>query len=146
MISSIILGMSLITLPPPEALNQNSELWTRHLKSESVDLRIQAVKKLAELRQISTLPKIAEALSDLSPEVRFQAMRALTRMPNSDSLASLQSRMNQETDPYLASELRRSIKSVEDSIKLAQEKVEKATLKNAEREAKSQKAPAKPKK
>jgi HEAT repeat protein len=131
MFISIILGLNLLSVPPADALSQNSELWARQLKSDSVDLRVQALKKLAELRQPATLPKIADALSDLSPEVRFQAMRAMTRMPNADSLNSLQLHLNQETDPYLISELRRSVKSVEDSIKQAQEKAEKATLKNS---------------
>lgn len=145
MIASLIISLGLTLVPPAEALSQNAELWTRQLRSDSVDLRIQALKKLAELRQPSTLSKIADSLSDLSPEVRFQAMRALTRMPNSESLSALQSHLTQETDPYLLSELRRSAKSVEDSMKGAQEKAEKATLKNAEKEARS-KEPKKQKK
>lgn len=133
----IFFGIYLLAVPPAEALTQNADLWVRQLRSDLVDLRILALKKLAEIREPSTQRSIVDALDDPSAEVRYQAMRALTRMPNAETLAGLQSHANSETDPYLVSELRRSIQSIEDSMKAAQEKAEKANLKAAEKEIKA---------
>ncbi|MBN8554117.1 MAG: HEAT repeat domain-containing protein [Deltaproteobacteria bacterium] len=135
-ILSLCFHLLLNALPPPELLSQNKDFWISQLRSDSVDLKINALQKLGELRQADIPAKLSDVVRDSSGEVRFQALRTLAKIPNADSLKVLQDQLGEEKDPYLLSEVRRSIQSVEENLKLAAQKLE-------EKEAKKNN-PAKP--
>jgi len=114
-----------VGVPPQEVLQQNRDFLLHQLENSSPDLRINALNKLSELRQPqATIKPIAKLLDDPNMEVRFSAMRAITKMPNDEGLAILKEKVGKEGDPYLASELRRSIKSIEETLKASADKQE----------------------
>lgn len=94
------------------ANQQNLEFWTNQLQSESPDLQINAIQKVAELKEASTIPMLLAAARDDNPEVRFHAAKALSRIPDRASLEGLEALVATEKDPYVKSEIRRSVKSL----------------------------------
>lgn len=120
MISSFLipsfLSLSLLGLAP-EAQIQNRDFLVGQLQSSLVELKINALQKLAELRYSDTVASISPLLQDSNGDVRFNAILALTRINNEEALAAVTQALNSEKDPYLKSELRRSRKSIEDSMK-----------------------------
>jgi HEAT repeat protein len=133
----IILGLCLQimvhALPAPELLSQNKDFWIHQLRADSPDLRINALQKLAELRQPDIVPQLSDVVRDDSTEVRFQAIRAITKIPTEEGRKILQNQLSEEKDPYLLSEIRRSIQSVDENLKLASDKLEKQTQKEAQK-------------
>ena len=129
----LLLSLSLISALPPEVFQQNQGLLIEQLQNPSPDVRINALRKLAELRQPETLPKVIPSLEDPNSEVRFYAIRTLAKMPTEDSLNALKARIGKDGDPYLESELKRSIRGVEDSLKTAAAKLDKDAQKKDEK-------------
>jgi HEAT repeat protein len=108
-LSSLILTSEI----PPAAFEQNLELWTSQLRNPSVDIRINAIQRLAELKSIQSVPSLGQLASDSSSEVRFHAVQALAKIPHADSLAVLKTQFSKESDPYVRGEVRRATSSLE---------------------------------
>lgn len=93
--------------------NQNYRFWLAQLKNSSVDIRINALEKLAEIKKLEAVPYIAQnALNSSEPEIRYHAARSLARLPSQDSLAFLGEQLRNEQDVYVKSEISRSIRSL----------------------------------
>ena len=122
---------SFVSLLDPSLLSQNREFWTAHLKNSSPDIRITSVQKLMELSASSTISAIGELLKDPEAEVRYYAAQALGNLFMPESLLILQSAIQKETDPYLRSEMKRSVKKIDVALKKKVEEEERA-LKNQE--------------
>lgn len=105
-----------------EYRDQNLELWQFHSQESSVEMRFNALHKLTELRDPRALPFIIDRLEDEVPEIRHHAARSLTRFPKLESLDALQRRLNEEPDPYIQSEIRRSIQLLEELLDRLQER------------------------
>jgi len=102
--------LSMLISLSPHLLEQNRDFWHYQLESSSIDLRISALQKLGELRFIESLPYIIRSLSDSNSEVRFYAIKAMAKLPSEESKIELQTKFQVEKDPYLKSEIRRSIR------------------------------------
>ncbi|MDB5038517.1 MAG: hypothetical protein JWQ35_2045 [Bacteriovoracaceae bacterium] len=139
-LNALILSILLPLVPSPELLSQNYPLWVEQLKSSSPDLRINALQKLSELRQAETLSKMARLLSDSDSDVRFTAIRLIGRIQTEESANYLKANLEKEKDPYLASEIKRDIRSIEDTMKAAEKEKEKAAA-LAEEKAKKASSP-----
>jgi len=101
----------------PEYSVQNRDFWISELRNSSSDLRITAAQKLGELRYSEAIAPIANLSQDPVPEVRFAAIRALSRYLSQEALDALNTSFAAEADPYLKAEVRRSKKSIEDFLK-----------------------------
>jgi len=149
---SFFASIVVVSVPPIELLSQNHDFLIRQLKSESSDLKINSLDRLGELKNPLSIPSIAENLQDPDPEVRYHAIRALSKSPLPEALAALQDRVPQgqpakESDPYLAAEIRRGVKSTEDLIKANAEAAEISKLKASEHPSpKNSKVSKKPRK
>ncbi len=128
----IALGGGLLTLPA-EASLQNRDFWIEQLKNSEMQIRINAAEKLGELKYPEAIEPLGTLSQDQVPEVRFAAIQALARISNQQSLDILNQKFNAESDPYLKSEVRRSIKSIEDLMKAEQERLEKAQLQKSKK-------------
>ena len=131
-----MLALSILITISPELRSQNKDFWVNQLKSLSVDLRINALQKLKELRYPDTVNPISRSLQDQSSEVRFHAVRALTNIATKDAKSQLKSQLNVESDPYLKSEIRRGIRAVDAVLKKQAEEAAKA-LEKAKEKAKA---------
>lgn len=129
-------------LPPETLYSQNRDFWIEQLKNPSVDVRITAVDKLGELKLPETIEALSGALRDENADVRFHTLRSLTKIPSEAGLLALNAYVNDENDPYLKSEARRSIRLISDTLKAAEEKAKEKELK--EKEAKESPAKSKP--
>src|SRR4051812_36397685 len=89
----------IVTAPNPELLNQNLDFFVHQLKSDSPDLKINALDKLGDLKNPAAIPAMAEALQDANPEVRYHAIRGLSKSPMPEALAALQDRVPQGQAP-----------------------------------------------
>lgn len=125
LLQSIFLFIS-IQAVPPEAIMQNKDFLVRQLQNASSDLRINAVQKLGELRYPDTLSSLGDLAKDPVPEVRFAAIQGIAKFSNQEALDVLNSKFSNEADPYLKSEIRRSIKSIEDFLKPKEPKAKSA--------------------
>ena len=134
---SFILG----AMPPAELLNQNKDLLFEQLRSSAPDVRINALQKISDLRFPDGPAKLMELLTDPDAEVRFMAVRLVGKNQNPESLKALQGLIAAEKDPYLLSEIRRNIRSIEDTIKALEKAKEKASEPKAPAK-KSTKSPA----
>lgn len=95
---------------------QNEAFWIEKLQASSLDLKINAIQKLAEIRESQSFRAIARVLSDQNSEVRYYAIRALSKFPTQESLNLLQTHLSSEPDPYLKSESKRSIRSIQEIL------------------------------
>jgi len=114
---------------PEESIKQNLDFWGRQLKSESTDLKINALYKLWDIRSPESLSYLTEALKNSDPEVRNLVIRTLSRVKDPSTIEVLHQQQKIETNPYLKSEIKRSIKAVEEllaSSEKAKEKTKKA--------------------
>jgi hypothetical protein len=139
-VNAFIVQLWLVLVPPPELLSQNYDLWVEQLKNSSPDIRINALIKLSELRKPETLQKMAELLTDADPEVRFTAIKYIGKIQTEESANLLKGSLEKEKDPYLISETKRNVHSIETSLKALE--AEKA--KELERAEERAKKPAKP--
>ncbi len=131
MVTTLLLAFNLIiSTPTPEALSQNHDFWIAQLQNNSPDIRMNALDKLGELRNPSSIPKLSESLQDPDARVRFHAIQALSKFVLPEALTALQARVPKggaplESDPYLAAEVRRAVKSIEDVQKANEAQAEK---------------------
>ena len=73
--------------------------WTHALKSELVQERETAARKLGKIRDQDTVPVLVETLSDPDPNVRFEAAIALGMIRHKSAYKPLQSLIKREKDP-----------------------------------------------
>lgn len=127
---------SVLQLPSPEQLDQNKSLLEQQLQSSSPDLRINAIQKLRDLRFSDSLPKFLPLLDDVDSLVRFETIRAISKIQTQEAITALQEAQKKEKDPYLLSEMRRSIRSIEDFFKSQEEAAQKALKKTQSKKSK----------
>ncbi len=120
--SLLIYSWIFVNTVDPQYFSQNRDFWLNQLKSPSADLRINALQKLEGIHDVQTVPLIAEILKDEKSEVRYRAIRTMSKIPTAEGLELLKSRLNEESDPYLKSEIKRSMRAIEDALALAAEK------------------------
>lgn len=121
MIVKIILASTLLFA---YSTSQNSAFWKSHLRSESVDVRINAIQKLAELKEETTPQVISRLLTDKNSEIRYHALRALAKFPTEAVYERLSQHRKVEKDPYLKSETRRSMSAVKEVLDRNSEKAQ----------------------
>lgn len=113
----ILLGVQ--TLPNQ---NQNLEFWSRNLRNPSLDIRINAIQKIQELKSSESAAALTESLSSPDAEVRAAAARALGKLPYDNALVALESKVGQETDSYVKAEINRSIRGLKQVFQKQEEK------------------------
>jgi HEAT repeat protein len=123
--------ISLIIQISPELLSQNKNFWMEQLSNPSVDIRINALQKLGELRFPDTIEAMTRSLKDPNSEVRFHAIRSLAKIPLEEARFQLQLRFHEESDPYLKSEIRRSMSAIDEVLKKQAEEAAKEAEKKA---------------
>jgi len=120
-----ILLLSFLQLADLDAnRDQNIDFWINQLDSESVDLNINAIEKMAELQDPKALSYLASALRTAGPEVRFHIAKALSRFPT-EAVATqiLGPAQAAEKDVYIKAEINRSIRFIRDYLNKQQEKL-----------------------
>ncbi len=122
-----------LAIPDPQLLEQNKNFWESHLQSPSVDMRKNALLKLRDLRLPDSLLKIQPLLNDPQAEIRYEVIRSISKINSPETVEMLKTALEREKDPYLLSELRRGIRSIEDALKAAEAEAQKAADKAAGR-------------
>jgi len=115
---------TLISSTASQAQNpyQNLPYWMSALESRNVDLKINALFKLQELRDPNSISAIEKLLSDTDAEIRAGAARALGRFPYDTALRALEAKLPGEKDSYVRSEMNRSIKGLKSTFKKQEDK------------------------
>ena len=105
--------------------DQNIDFWINQLNSESMDLNINAIEKMAELQDPKALDYLASTLRTAGPEVRFHIAKALGRFPT-EAVATqiLGPAQAAEKDVYVKAEMNRSIRFIRDYLNKQQEKLQ----------------------
>lgn len=116
-IYSFILTLSLQNFPDRA---QNVDFWVKNLSSSSLDVRIISLQKLAEIRNDSSLPAIAQSLQAPNPELRFYAAKSLSKFLNEAALQILSDHLATEKDVYVKAEVNRSIRKIQEVIERQQ--------------------------
>ena len=132
-------ALILTLIPDPTQVEQNKIFWEQQLQNTSPDLRMTAVLKLRDLRFADTLSKIQPLLKDPDADVRFEVIRSVGKLSTTEALDVLKAALSEEKDPYLVSEMRRGIRSIEDTMKAADEAAKKATEAEAKKALKKSK-------
>ncbi len=119
-----ILFWAIISSTASQAQNpyQNLDYWVSSLESRNVDLKLNALFKLQDLRDPAAIPAIEKLLSDSEPEIRAGAARALGRFPYDPALRALEAKLPAEKDSYVRSEINRSIKGLKSTFKRQEDK------------------------
>lgn len=107
-------------------LSSPIESLQRLSRSDRADLRINAAQQLAEMPPTQALELLKGLLADSDAEVRYHAMRSLARFSIEDAALVAQERLPAEKDPYLTSELKRTIESIQKNVELIKTRSEKA--------------------
>jgi len=115
---------ALISAPASTAQNpyQNLPYWLSALESRNLDLKLNALFKLQDLRDPTAIPSIEKLLSDSEAEVRAGAARALGRFPYDQALRALEAKLPGEKDSYVRSEMNRSIRGLKATFKKQEDK------------------------
>ncbi len=135
MILAFIISTQLLSTP---AQSQNTEFWVSKLQSSSLDLRINALTRLAEIKDPISIEPIQTLLNDSEAEIRAAAARALGRFPYEDSLKALEAALSSEKDSYVKSELNRSIRGLRQTFKKQEEKAKGGKASTTPTEAESE--------
>lgn len=106
----------------PEDTAQNLDFWEEQLRSESPDLRLNAVLRLDGIGSPKSVEALSKALDDPNETVRFAVIQTLAKIPTELGLQNLNAHLARERDPYLTSETKRSIQSITEFLKAAAEK------------------------
>lgn len=88
---------------------QNSDFWISQLNNRSIDLQINALQKLGEIRVSKAIPALQRSLDSGEASVRYYAAMALGRYTYQESLEVLSNRLVKEEDVYVKAEIRRSL-------------------------------------
>lgn len=111
----ILLLFSLITASAPVAnRDQNFDFWVKQLRSPLVDVQVNALEKLAEIKNPNAISEMARSLNSENADVRFHAAESLAKIPNQQSLDALGERSRIEKDVYIKAEINRSIRRLKD--------------------------------
>lgn len=115
---------ALISSTASQAQNpyQNLAYWMNALESRNLDLKLNALFKLQELRDPTSIPAIEKLLSDSEAEIRAGAARALGRFPYDPALRALEAKLPGEKDSYVRSEMNRSIRGLKSTFKKQEDK------------------------
>lgn len=113
--SLILISIFVSFVSSAESLrSQNYDFWAKQLTSSSTDLQINALAKLAEIKNFAAIPEVQKSLSSENAEVRYHAARCLAKLPNEKSIEVLASRIPSEKDVYVKAEITRSIRSLKE--------------------------------
>lgn len=109
-----LLGILAFVFNLQVSANQNLDFWFRQLQGDSVDLKINALQKLGEIRDPSSLPYLREAISMSDPKIRYYAAAALGRHTFEESMEILSEALVKEKDVYVSGEIRRNINQLKE--------------------------------
>jgi hypothetical protein len=87
-------------------------------------VRAAAAKRLSSARGFETMNGLIDAIYDPAHEVALEAIEALTAMGDQSVILSLESALNHQLDPAVQQALKRGIRSLEFSTRMASDGIE----------------------
>jgi HEAT repeat protein len=112
----LFLSLQIFMSPAPieNFTQQNLNFWVNILESPQIELRMNALKVLSDLKSPAAVPNIERLFQSEDARLRYQVAWALGRIPDSSSQTALARQLPKEQDSYVKGEINRSLRLLRD--------------------------------
>ncbi|TVQ79744.1 MAG: HEAT repeat domain-containing protein [Bradymonadales bacterium] len=105
-----LIGIFGVQSPLEPLKNHNAVFWTRALDAPQEELKLNALRRLSDIKPPEAIPAIARQFESSSPRLRYQIAWTLGRIPHERSFQALSKQLEREEDSFVRGEINRSLR------------------------------------